>query len=213
MKHEFAARPSAYTEAWPGQLSVFSWHDFLTAIPSPLFLVTSYKANGKENACLESWATFVGENGIFFCILAAVNKHGHLYATLKETGCCVINFPSRDIYDRCYATVANNGYDVDEITQSGLTAEPAISVKAPRVRECFLNIECEVEWEHELFANSREVTIALRATHICMDSDHYGEGRLGRYGKTGYLYNIHSPRDPETGDVLPDCFGILEKML
>lgn len=32
----------------------FSWMDFVTAIPSPIFVVTGYKANGKPNACLQS---------------------------------------------------------------------------------------------------------------------------------------------------------------
>ena len=52
--------------------------------------------------------------------------------------------------------------------------------------------------------------IALKATHICMDSDRYDENKLGRYGKTGYLYNIHSVRNPETGETKPDALGMLE---
>lgn len=211
MKQEFSTKPDAIQETWPGELSAFSWQDFVTAIPSPLFLVTSYKSNGKENACLQSWSTFIGDSGEFICLLGSVSRRGHLYQTLRETRCCVLNFPSRDVYDRCAATIANNGFDDDEITKSGLTAEPSVSVNAPRVQECFLNIECEVLWEHEHFDNSRDVVVALRATHICMDSAHYDENGIGRYGKTGYMYNIHSTRNPETGEVAPDCFGALEK--
>lgn len=85
--------------------------------------------------------------------------------------------------------------------------EKARTINAPRIAECFLNIECEYLWEHEHFEGSNSVTVALRATHICMDSDYYDESKLGRYGKTGYMYNIHSPRNPETGEVIPDCFG------
>ena len=40
MKKEITAKPDKITESWPGELTVFSWHDFVTAIPSPLFLVT-----------------------------------------------------------------------------------------------------------------------------------------------------------------------------
>ncbi len=51
MKKEFFTKPEAITEQWPGELAAFSWQDFVTAIPSPLFVVTGYKSNGKENPC------------------------------------------------------------------------------------------------------------------------------------------------------------------
>jgi len=213
VKKEFSSMPPTFKSKYQeyDEFAMFSWHDFLTAIPSPLFVVTSYKTNGKENACLQSWSTFVGDKGEFICIIGSVSKRGHLYETLKNRKCCVFNFPSRDVYKKCSDTIRNNGYEDDEITKSGLTSEKAISVDAPRIQECFLNIECEYLWEHEHFEGSRDVTIALHATHICMDIDRCDENKLGRYGKTGYMYNIHSPRNPETGDVLPNCFGALEK--
>lgn len=210
MKNEFTNKPLKIQEMWPGELEAFSWQDFITAIPSPLFLITTYKANGRENACLQSWSTFIGDKGEFICIIGSVSKGGHLYQTLKETKCCVLNFPSRDVYDACTKTVSNNGYDDDEITMSGLTAEKAVTVNAPRIKECFLNIECEMLWEHEHFEGSRDVTVALKATHICMDSERYDQGKLGRYGKTGYMYNINSPRNPDTGEAMSECYGALE---
>jgi flavin reductase (DIM6/NTAB) family NADH-FMN oxidoreductase RutF len=211
VKQEFSKMPDTFKEISQLELEIFSWQDFLTAIPSPLFVLTSYKSNGKENACMQSWSTFVGDKGEFICIIGSVSKRGHLYQTLKETRCCVLNFPSRDVYDKCMETIKNNKFDDDEITKSGLTPEKAISVNAPRIKECFLNIECEYLWEHEHFENSRDITIALRAKHICMDSNKLDENKIGRYGKTGYMYNIHSPRNPETGEAMADCFGALEK--
>lgn len=211
MKKEFAIKPEIFIEQWPGEFDNFSWQDFLTALPSLLFVVTTYKENGKENACLQSWSTFVGDNGEFICIIGSVSKQGHLYKTLHQNNCCVLNFPSRDIYDKCHDTIDNNGYDIDEITQSGLTAEKALTVNAPRIKECFLNIECDLLWEHELSDGSNNVTVALKARHICMDTDYCNEKEKGRYGKTGYIYNIHSPRNPENGEVLPDCLGAIEK--
>lgn len=210
MKLEFHSKPESFQEQWPGEFTSFSWQDFLTCIPSPLFLVTSYKDNGKANACLQSWSTFLGENGEFICLMGGVNKNGHLYRTLRDTGCCVLNFPSRDVFDRCAATIEHNGWEEDELAASGLTAEPAVSINAPRVAECFLNIECQLLWERELLQGSDHAVIALKATHIAMDADHSDESRLGRFGKTGYMYNVHSPRTPQTGEVTPDCFGALE---
>jgi flavin reductase (DIM6/NTAB) family NADH-FMN oxidoreductase RutF len=211
MKQEFFTQPPTFKEEWPGELTSFSWEDFLTAIPSPIFLVTTYKDNGKPNACLQSWSTFAGDAGKFICILGSVSKGGHLYQSLLHTKECVLNFPSSDIYDKCSATIRNNGYEDDEITQSGLTIEPAQTVNAPRVAECFLNLECELLWEKEHFAGSRDVTICLQVKHTAMDSAYYDEDQKGRYGKTGYIYNIHSPRNPDTGQVYETSLGALEK--
>ena len=210
MKKDFSSKPESFTETWEGQMNWFSWHYYLTAIPSPVFLVTSYKSNGTENAALQSWSTFTATGGEYICLLGSVSKSQHLYQTLKETGCCVLNFPSKDIYEKCLTTIENNDFDKDEITVSGLTAEKAVKVNAPRVKECFLNVECEFLWEHELVPNGQIVTIALKAVHITMDSDHYDEGKLGRYGETGYIYNVHSRQNPDTGDAYPECLGILK---
>ena len=210
MKKEFSNKPESFTEIWPGQMEWFSWHYYLAAVPSPVFLVTSYKSNKTENAALQSWSTFTATGGEYICLLGSVSKSQHLYQTLKETKCCVLNFPSKDIYDKCLKTIDNNDFDKDEITASGLTAEKAVKVNAPRVKECFLNVECELLWEHEIVPGGQTVTIALKAVQIAMDSDRYDESKLGRYGKTGYIYNVDSRQNPDTGEVYPECLGVLE---
>jgi len=210
VKKEMTMKPEKLTEQWPGELTMFSWMEFVAAIPSPMLVVTGWKSNGNENACLQSWSTFVSDTGELVCILGWVSKNGHMYQSLKETGCCVLNFPSRDVYDRCYQSIENNDFDVNEITDSGLTAEKAVCVNTPRIAECFLNIECELLWEQQNFKDSSNVVMALKAVHVCMDSDHYDHSKLGRYGDNGYIYNIHAPRNPDTGEVLAEKFGVLK---
>ncbi|MBO0452617.1 flavin reductase family protein [Candidatus Enterococcus murrayae] len=188
-----------------------SWYDFVTSMPQLVFVVTGWKSNGKENACLHSWSSFMG-SGLedFICILGKVNKDGHMYQSLKETKVCVLNFPSNDSYDRCVQTIKNNQFETDEITASGLTTEKATTIDAPRIKECFLNIECEYLWEQELFEGSKEVAIAVRAVNICMDSESYDQTKRGRYGNNGYLYYIDQPTNPETGEITPVGPGIVE---
>ena len=189
---------------------MFSWKELVTSIPVPLFVVTGWKPNGKENACLQSWATFVSDAGEFICILGNASKSGHMYQSIKETGCCVLNFPSGELFGRCHKTIDNNQFESNEISASGLTAEKAVAVNAPRIAECFLHIECEFLWEHQNFENSGNAVVALKVVHISMDSDRYDQSKLGRYGKTGYIYNILSPRNPDTGAVEPEGFGTIE---
>ncbi|MDR1464375.1 MAG: flavin reductase [Oscillospiraceae bacterium] len=211
MKKEFSAKPDCITELWPGELTNGAWQDVIAGIPLPIFLMTGWKSNGRENACLQSWSAFAGSDGAFLCLIGSMFPGGHAYQSLKETGCAVLNFPSRDIYALCKKTIENNQWETDEITASGLTAEPAVSVNAPRIAECFLNLECTFLWEHPLLDETGDMTVALRCTHLCMDSRHYDERRLGRRGEDGYLYNIAAPRNPETGEAEAFLTGTLTK--
>lgn len=72
-------------------------------------------------------------------------------------------------------------------------------MNAPRIKEYFLNLECEYVWEKEITPGSGHVVMCVKIVNICMDEAYYNTEQKGRYGETGYLYNIHSPRNPETG--------------
>lgn len=88
---------------------------------------------------------------------------------------CVLNFPSSDVYDRCEATIRNNNYDDDEIAMSRFTVETTKTINAPRIKECFLNLECELLWEKEQFEESRETTVCLRVKHTATDGEYCDE--------------------------------------
>jgi flavin reductase (DIM6/NTAB) family NADH-FMN oxidoreductase RutF len=208
MKKDFLCRPDAITEKRCLDYGGFSWQEFTLAIPEPVFVVTGRKANGRENASLQSWATFAS-GGIddFICIMGCVNKNGHMYASLKETGVCVLNFASGEVLERCVHTIKHNAFDDDEITAAGLTAEPALKVNAPRIKECFLNIECEFLWEHPLCEGSDIMTVAVRALCLSAERSLYAEN--GRYGRGGYPVHIHCPINPETGEETPGGFGFV----
>ncbi|MBQ8654484.1 MAG: flavin reductase [Clostridia bacterium] len=212
MKKEFSltCRPERFSDYFLSVCGNMSWYDFVAGFPSLVFLVTTWKSNGRENACLQSWSSFVGSGpDHFLCIMSKVHKDGHLYQSLKETGACVLNFPSVDIYDRCIRTIGHNQFETDEITAAGLTAEKASKVNAPRIAECFLNIECEYLWEHEHYEGSPEVTVALNAVNLCMDESRFDQRQLGRYGQTGYLFQIDQATNPESGETSPLNVGFL----
>lgn len=206
MKKEFSECPEVIT----GELYGFDWKYYVTAIPVPLMVVTTYKENGKNNATLQSWSAFTSAEG-FFCVFASVNKNGHMYKTIQQRRQLVINFPSVDIYKKCQETIKHNGMEDDEISVAGLTAEKASLVDAPRIRECFLNLECEYVWEKEIVPGSDHVVMCVRVLNMCMDSEHYDEAAKGRYGESGYLYNIHAPRNPETGKVEKTYVGVIQR--
>ena len=87
----------------------------------------------------------------------------------------VINFPNDKCYDKCMATIRNNGFENDEITMSGLTAEHASKVDAPLIKECFLNLECRYLWEKEIKKGSTHVLMCLEVVSVCIDENHLDE--------------------------------------
>ena len=58
MKHIYSEMPESLkgTYADYSRDFGFSWKEFVATVPSPLFLVTTYKSNGLPNACMQSWA-------------------------------------------------------------------------------------------------------------------------------------------------------------
>ncbi len=187
----------------------FNWLEYVTAVPAPLVLVTGFKNNGLANATMQSWFCFSSEND-FYCIFGSVNKYTHMYEIAKRQKQLVINFPDKDIIDKCMATIENNDHSIDELSASGLHYHGGSKVEAPIVEECFLNLECEFAWERELFEGSDHYVICMKVVNIWFDEDHYKEDKLGRYGGTGYIYNIHSPLDPETcSDSKTNGIGII----
>lgn len=208
MKREYSNKPKSMENV---ETYGFSWMDFVTAIPSSLFVVTSYKSNGLPNACLQSWATFVGNDDDFYCIMASVNKNGHMYKSVRETSDLVLNFPSASYYDKCSATIKNNAFDDDEISKSGLTVEKALIVNAPMIKECFLNLECKYLWEKELYEGSNHVVMCVSVKNVHMDEVLFGDAS-GRYSPEGYIYNVHYPINPETGKGGYDCLATLTEI-
>lgn len=207
MKREFSASPACFNGR---DTYGFDWKEFVCAIPSPLVTVTTYKPDGKTNATMQSWLTFTSDESGFYCIFGSVNKHKHMYATMKQRGAVVINFPTADNYMKCYATIWHNRMEDDEIQAAGLTAEKASAVDAPRIRECFLNLECEYQWEHELTPGSDQAVVCVKVVNVVMDERYFDDHQQGRYGETGYLYNVHSPTNPVTGEESEICIAALK---
>ncbi len=210
MKLEYGiSKPDVLVEKWNGQYSVFSWMEYVTAIPQPLFLITTFKDNNKANACFHAWSTFTGEGENYFCILSIL-KNQHTYENIIKRKDFCVNFPESKYLDMCYSTIHNNDYSDDEISNSGFTSENAMVVNAPRIKECFINMECSLEWEKSLFDGSSWILLCGRIKHLSIDKQRVEDGIQGRYGNTGYMFNIHSPKNPVDGTEVEDKIGIIE---
>ena len=197
MKYRYKEMPESMRGTY-GEFSKnfgFDWKEFVLGIPTPMFLVTTYKSNGQPNACMQSWASFTSADrgGRYYAILSSVNKGGHLYQSLKEKKEAVLNFMSSDLYEACMKTIQNNQFEADEITSSGLTTVKASWVEAPMVAECFLNLECWYVWEKEIVPGDDHVMICLEVVGGHLEKEYLED----RFGGKGILYNVHYPINPE----------------
>ena len=69
MKYNYKEMPESMKGTY-GEFSKnfgFDWKEFIMGIPTPMFLVTTYKSNGQPNATMQSWAGFTSANQVCSC--------------------------------------------------------------------------------------------------------------------------------------------------
>lgn len=188
-------RPAHFNEGWPGQYSIFSHLELVTGVPSALFLITTLKENGQPNVCLHAWSTFVGDGGGYFAIMPSLMQSTHTYKNiLREREFCV-NFMSSEHYDRCVATIGNNEEGADEAEANGFEIEPAVTVKAPRLKDAFATLECTLESTADLSGKGINALVIGRVHHAAVEESHSGIDTVC----DSFMYNVHCPKDPKTG--------------
>jgi flavin reductase (DIM6/NTAB) family NADH-FMN oxidoreductase RutF len=111
MKQEIdISQPKYLIEDCPGRYEVFSWLEYVVAVPNPVFLVTTRNANGAANANLQSWGLLIGEKGNYSSLLALPNK-SHTYDHILREGEWCVGFPSFENYPQCFKTINCNAPD------------------------------------------------------------------------------------------------------
>lgn len=199
MKIEIDERkPESFQEDWPGQWEVFSHFEMASGVPSVLFMVTTLKENGKPNACFQAWSSFAGDSAGFFAIIAGLLKHTHTYSNILRDREFCVNFLGSEYYKNCLSTIEHNGESDDELAAGGFTAEPAKTVKAPRIQEAFLTYECTLEREMDLAGAGISAVIVGRVRHAAVNEGFSSVQAI--CGPDGFMFNVHCPKDPRTGE-------------
>lgn len=201
-------KPERFKEYWPGQYKIFSHYEFVSGVPSVLFLITTLKENGKTNACFHAWSSFSGDSGGYFAIMPGLMQHTHTYKNILRDKEFCINFLRPEYYDACGVTIKQNGDDVDELEAAGFTPEPAKLIRSPRIREAFMVYECTLESYADLSGAGVGAMIVGRVKHAAVDETHVGVDAM--CGQNGFMFNIHSPKDPKTGEGKQSAVARLE---
>jgi flavin reductase (DIM6/NTAB) family NADH-FMN oxidoreductase RutF len=106
----------------------------------PVILVTTHD-QGRDNVMTISWTMVMDFTPVFAITTGAWN---HSFAALRKTRECVIAIPTVELLDKVVGIGTCSGVDTDKFAKFNLTRAPAKRVKAPLIRECLANIECQV---------------------------------------------------------------------
>ena len=122
----------------------FMWHLNDVILTFQITIVTTVNEKGQVNAA-PFGLTFP------FCsspespqMLLCSNSVWHTSQNIEATGEFVLNYASYSLREKVVQTGLMFSEGVSEIEKTGLTALPALTVKPPRIEECFQHIECRL---------------------------------------------------------------------
>jgi flavin reductase (DIM6/NTAB) family NADH-FMN oxidoreductase RutF len=135
----------------PSEISISKLHEHLlhAIAPRPIAFVSTIDKTGTVNLAPFSFFNCFGSNPPTLVFSPArsgrtgATKHTH--DNVLEVKECVVNIPN---YDMLYQmNLAAHMYEkgVNEFSKSGLTPVESVTVKPPRVAECFVQFECIVK--------------------------------------------------------------------
>lgn len=116
--------------------------------PLPAVLVSVADKEGNQNVFTVAWTGTICSDPAMVSI--SVRPERYSYQMICETGEFVINLTTEELAfatDYCGVT---SGKNVDKFKEAKLTPIPSKQVKAPRILESPVHIECKVEQRLEL---------------------------------------------------------------
>ena len=123
-------------------------HDPFKALvaPRPIGWISTLGKDGSVNLAPYSFFNAVCYNPCIVMFAAsglADDPMKHSWRNAEETGEFVCNIVSEELKDPMNITSAHVARGVDEFKLAGLTPEPSVKVKPPRVKEAPAHLECK----------------------------------------------------------------------
>ncbi len=132
-------------------------------VPLPAVLVTCGGFNQKVNIITISWCGIVCSQPPMISI--AVRENRHSFHLLKEGGEYVVNIVGAEHAKAVDFCGNHSGKDCNKFKETGLTPENGEKVRSPLIKECPINLECQVRKVIEL--GSHHLFIGeIVSTHI-----------------------------------------------
>lgn len=118
-------------------------------VPRPIAWVSTVDLQGNRNLAPFSFFNAVGSNppALCFAISYTADTVEHRKDTLRNiqaTGEFVVNIVNEELVRSMNETATNFPPNIDEFEYAGLTAAPGVCVRAPRVAESPVSMECKL---------------------------------------------------------------------
>jgi len=169
--------------------------------PRPIGWISTISETGVPNLAPFSFFNMLGNNPPCLAFSPALTREGKRKDSLinaEKTKCFVHNVVTRDVAEIMNKTSEEFPYGVSEFEKVGLTALPSTFVKAPRLKEAVINVECRLNQIVSLGdkpGNGQIVLGDVVAIHINDDSVLDEKGLINsaklplvsRLGKNEYL--------------------------
>ena len=207
MKIEISeAFPEHFRPAYPEEFELFSHFETTAGIPSPLFAITTWKANGRPNVCFHAWSCFHGDKTAFFAVMGNLYQHTHTYANILREKCFCLNFLALPHYRAMMAAIRENGDDTDEFAAAGLTRERCEEINAPAIRESFLTMECRLLDARDLSGAGMAAMVTGEVVRVRVEEG-YARGEKDRFGAEGFMLLAPGPQNMISGAPSPTAIG------
>lgn len=124
-------------------------------IPRPIGWISTVSEDGIPNLAPFSFFNAVGEDPphVMFSTVRPNNSNKDTLNNVLATKQFVVNMVVEDIVEQMNTTSQSVASEVNEFELAGLTAIPSLKVKAPRVKESPITMECELVHHYTLEDN------------------------------------------------------------
>lgn len=161
-------------------------------VPRPIAFVSTVSPAGIYNLAPFSFFTAASVNPPVVCFCPLRNAHGRPKDTLNNVermGDFVVNIVSEEFVEQMNMTSAELPPEVDEFRLAGLTPVPSDLVKAPRVKESRVSMECRLFRIFEISTRPSGGSIVageivrLHVDDACIDNYRIVQDRLKAVGR------------------------------
>lgn len=124
-------------------------------IPRPIGWISTVSEDGIPNLAPFSFFNAVGEDPphVMFSTVRPNNSNKDTLNNVLATNQFVVNMVVEDIVEQMNTTSQSVASEVNEFELAGLTAIPSLKVKAPRVKESPITMECVLVHHYTLEDN------------------------------------------------------------
>ena len=174
-----------------------TWKAGNMVYPLPAVMVSCGREGERPNIITVAWTGTICTNPPMLYI--SVRPQRYSYDILCETGEFVVNLTTKKLAKATDYCGVRSGRDVDKFKETGLTAVPALHVKAPMIAESPVNIECRVTEKKELGSHHMFLAEVL-AVHVDEGYlDEKGRFRLNESGLMAYSHGEYLGLGKEIG--------------